>query len=131
MRGRACHLSAVDGSSPPIEVFTTRIDTIYCYWATFVLLAPEHPLVKTYADQSEDPVAFRDKVSRFRSQDRAARMSGEVEMEGFVNRIECCCAARRLQRLDSYSALPLRTALTTSRLRRAKNRAKRQKEFAA
>src|SRR3970040_1447721 len=36
-----------------IEVFTTRIDTIY--GATFVLLAPEHPLVTGLAEQSKDP----------------------------------------------------------------------------
>jgi leucyl-tRNA synthetase len=64
-----------------IDVFTTRIDTIY--GATFVLLAPEHPLVSAYAEQSDDPAAFRAKVSRFRGQDRAARVSGEVEKEGF------------------------------------------------
>jgi leucyl-tRNA synthetase len=64
-----------------IEVFTTRIDTIY--GATFVMLAPEHPIVSTYADRSDDPAAFRDKVARFRAQDRAARISGEVEKEGF------------------------------------------------
>ena len=64
-----------------IEVFTTRIDTIY--GATFVLLAPEHPLVSRYADESEDPRAFRERAARFRSQDRTARMTGEVEKEGF------------------------------------------------
>jgi leucyl-tRNA synthetase len=64
-----------------IEVFTTRIDTIY--GATFVLLAPEHSLVSRFADLSEDPSAFRENVSRFRGQDRSARMSGEVEKEGF------------------------------------------------
>ena len=36
-----------------IEVFTTRIDTIY--GATFVLLAPEHPLVDRFAAESPDP----------------------------------------------------------------------------
>ena len=67
--------------TPPIEVFTTRIDTIY--GATFVLLAPEHPLVTALAEQSEDPAAFRETVSKFRGQDRGARVSGEVEKEGF------------------------------------------------
>ena len=64
-----------------IEVFTTRIDTIY--GATFVLLAPEHSLVETFAAQSNDPAAFRGAVTRFRTQDRTARVSGEVEKEGF------------------------------------------------
>ena len=64
-----------------IEVFTTRIDTIY--GATFVLLAPEHPLVETFAAGSSDPAAFRGAVTRFRTQDRTARVSGEVEKEGF------------------------------------------------
>jgi len=64
-----------------IEVFTTRIDTIY--GATFVLLAPEHPLVGSLADRSEDPAAFRRQVQGFRAQDRAARISGEAEKQGF------------------------------------------------
>jgi leucyl-tRNA synthetase len=64
-----------------IEVFTTRIDTIY--GASFVMLAPEHPLVEQFAADSADPAAFRAKVARFRAQDRTARMTGEVEKEGF------------------------------------------------
>ena len=64
-----------------IEVFTTRIDTIY--GATFVLLAPEHRLVESFAASSDDPAAFRAAVTRFRTQDRTARVSGEVEKEGF------------------------------------------------
>jgi leucyl-tRNA synthetase len=64
-----------------IEVFTTRIDTIF--GATFVLLSPEHPLVARFADQSDNPGAFRERAAKFRAQDRAARVSGEVEKEGF------------------------------------------------
>ncbi len=72
---------AVDGANSGIDVFTTRIDTIY--GATFVLLAPEHPMVSVFAEQSPDPAAFRAHAARFRGQDRAARISGEVEKEGF------------------------------------------------
>jgi len=64
-----------------IEVFTTRIDTIY--GANFIVLAPEHQLVKQFADESPDPPAFRAKVQKFTSQDRSARLTGEVEKEGF------------------------------------------------
>ncbi|MCC7124999.1 MAG: leucine--tRNA ligase [Acidobacteria bacterium] len=64
-----------------IDVFTTRIDTIY--GATFLMLGPEHPLVQQFADLSDDPKTFRDQVTRFRGQDRSARVSGEVEKEGF------------------------------------------------
>ncbi len=64
-----------------IRVFTTRIDTIY--GATFVTLAPEHPLVDTLAAKSPDPAGFRAAVARFKAQDRTARMTGDVEKEGF------------------------------------------------
>jgi leucyl-tRNA synthetase len=64
-----------------IEVFTTRIDTIY--GATFVLLGPEHPLVQTLANRSKDPAALKQKAQAFRLQDRAARVSGEIEKDGF------------------------------------------------
>ena len=64
-----------------IEVFTTRIDTIF--GATFVLLGPEHPLVATFAETSPDPAGFRKKAQDFRLQDKAARLSGEIEKQGF------------------------------------------------
>jgi leucyl-tRNA synthetase len=64
-----------------IEVFTTRIDTIF--GANFIVLAPEHPIVQPFANESPDPAAFRAKVAKFTSQDRSARMTGEVEKEGF------------------------------------------------
>jgi leucyl-tRNA synthetase len=51
-----------------IDVFTTRIDTIY--GATFVMLAPEHPLAQHFAELSAEPQAFREQLARFRGQDR-------------------------------------------------------------
>jgi leucyl-tRNA synthetase len=61
-----------------VEVFTTRIDTVY--GANFMMLAPDHPLVEPFAAASPDSAAFRAKVQGFRSQDREARMGGK---EGF------------------------------------------------
>jgi leucyl-tRNA synthetase len=64
-----------------IEVFTTRIDTIY--GATFVLLAPEHPMVAQFAAESPDPDSFRGRAQKFRALDREARRTGAIEKEGF------------------------------------------------
>ena len=71
----------IQGATAAIEVFTTRIDTIF--GATFMMLAPEHGLVSTFAKESDDEKAFMEKAQRFRAQDRAGRMTGEVQKEGF------------------------------------------------
>src|SRR5688572_9047641 len=79
---------AVEGSTPGsrdpelgIEVFTTRIDTIF--GSTFVLLGPEHPLVARFAERSSDAEGFKRQAQAFRMQDRAARISGDIEKQGF------------------------------------------------
>ncbi len=68
-----------------IDVFTTRIDTIY--GANFLMLAPEHPLVQTVEQcaggRDFSPAAFTETLKRFQAQDRTARMTGEIEKEGF------------------------------------------------
>ena len=69
------------GVADAIEIFTTRIDTIY--GATFVLLAPEHPMVDRFANESPDPDAFRARVGKFRALDREARRDGSIDKEGF------------------------------------------------
>ena len=71
----------IQGANDSIEVFTTRIDTIF--GATFMMLAPEHGLVATFAKESEDEKAFLAKAQKFRAQDRAGRLTGEVAKEGF------------------------------------------------
>jgi leucyl-tRNA synthetase len=72
---------AHDPTQTAVEIFTTRIDTIF--GATFVLLAPEHALVDRFAAESPDPAAFRARVAAFRALDREARLTGAVEKEGF------------------------------------------------
>src|SRR3954463_2733557 len=59
-----------------VEIFTTRIDTIF--GATFVVLAPEHALVDRFADESPNPQDFRGKVAAFRALDRESRRTGAV-----------------------------------------------------
>ena len=73
-------LGKPSSSADGIEVFTTRIDTIY--GATFLLLAPEHPLVVQWSREPGGE-AFAEARTRFQAQDRTARMTGEVEKEGF------------------------------------------------
>jgi leucyl-tRNA synthetase len=62
-----------------IEVFTTRIDTIY--GANFIILAPEHPLVQAWSGAADS--TFRENLQRFQAQDRSIRTIGELEKEGF------------------------------------------------
>jgi leucyl-tRNA synthetase len=70
----------VAGLDQAIEVFTTRIDTIY--GATFVLLAPEHAMVERFAKENPDR-SFAERVASFRALDREARRNGAIEKEGF------------------------------------------------
>ncbi len=64
-----------------IDVFTTRIDTIF--GATFLLLAPEHTLVERFVREAEHPARMAEALARFRAQDWLARLSGEIDKEGF------------------------------------------------
>ncbi len=64
----------------PIRIFTTRIDTIW--GATFMVLAPEHPMVDRLLAGQEDAAARKGQIARLRAQDRRARLEGRVEKEG-------------------------------------------------
>jgi leucyl-tRNA synthetase len=66
----------VDGASP-ITIFTTRQDTLY--GATFMVLAPEHPLAVQLGRRKPEAQAF---VERMRAADRVIRTAPETEKEG-------------------------------------------------
>ncbi len=63
---------AVDGSNQNIEVFTTRPDTLF--GCSYVVLAPEHPLVMDLATvaQQNVVVGYRDTVGRRSDRDRTS-----------------------------------------------------------
>ena len=69
----------VEGVDDVIEVFTTRPDTVY--GATFMVLAPEHPLVEkiTTPEQREAVEAYKYQAAR---QSEIERMSTEKEKTG-------------------------------------------------
>jgi leucyl-tRNA synthetase len=64
----------------PIPVFTTRQDTVY--GATFMLLAPEHPLVPELAAGTPQEAAVRSFLERVGRADRMARTAEGAEKEG-------------------------------------------------
>jgi len=77
----------LDGHTGEIEVFTTRIDTIY--GITFMALAPEHPLVNELVDGTayEEPVkAF---VREALAEGEIVRGSEEVEKRGIFSGAYC------------------------------------------
>ncbi len=69
---------AVGGRPEKIKVFTTRIDTIY--GATFVVLAPEHPLLRTiWRDRDSD---LREQARKLR-QEQLLHGKEDLEKKGF------------------------------------------------
>ena len=61
----------------PITIFTTRQDTLY--GATFMVLAPEHPLALELGKGRPDVQAF---IERMRGEDRVVRTAADTEKEG-------------------------------------------------
>ncbi len=71
----------------PIEVFTTRPDTLY--GATFMSLAPEHPLCLSLSAGTGQEGAVREFVNRVLTQDWEARMGENAEKEGVFTGAYC------------------------------------------
>jgi len=77
----------IENSSEQIAVFTTRQDTVY--GATFMCLAPEHPMVLNLAkgtSQEGDVAAF---VNRISTQDRSLKAVEDYEKEGVFTGSYC------------------------------------------
>ena len=69
-----------EASGESIDIFTTRIDTIF--GATFLVLAPEHDLVRSWCsseDQAGELTAFVEEMAR---QDRSVRTDDATEKRG-------------------------------------------------
>ena len=77
----------IHGRNEDIVVFTTRPDTVF--GATFMCLAPEHPLVESLSngsDQEEQIKAFVEKIS---NQERSAEGLEKYEKEGVFTGAYC------------------------------------------
>ncbi|TRO83832.1 leucine--tRNA ligase [Trichloromonas acetexigens] len=76
----------IDGREQSIRVFTTRQDTLF--GATFMSLAPEHPLALelTTADQRPLVEAF---IAKVKKQDKLKRTSDDQEKEGVFTGSYC------------------------------------------
>lgn len=70
----------VTGSSKTIEVFTTRVDTIF--GATFLALSPEHPLCKEFLAGSPQETSHLEWIKQKIKEQRLIREEGETEKEG-------------------------------------------------
>jgi leucyl-tRNA synthetase len=70
----------LEGSDKVITCFTTRADTIF--GATYMVLAPEHPLVKELMKESPHRNEIKSFIKKIERQSSFARQSEEVEKEG-------------------------------------------------
>jgi len=70
----------LDGGGGDVTVFTTRPDTLF--GATFMSMAPEHPMVMEFAKRAGREREVREFVDRVAGQDRIARTSEDLVKEG-------------------------------------------------
>ena len=77
----------IEHSTEVIKVFTTRQDTVF--GATFMSLAPEHPLALSLSRGTAQEKTVREFVDRIRRQDANRRTSDEIEKEGVFTGAHC------------------------------------------
>ncbi len=81
-RSTGCDVEfTVEGTGERFTVYTTRVDTIY--GATFVALAPEHPLVAKLIENAPEREAVEAFVERMRNASRLEREAEGGEKEGY------------------------------------------------
>ena len=77
----------LENSKEVIKVFTTRQDTVF--GATFMSLAPEHPLALGLSKGTAQEQAVREFVERMRRQDKIKRTAETTEKEGVFTGAYC------------------------------------------
>jgi leucyl-tRNA synthetase len=77
----------LENSDKVIKVFTTRQDTVF--GATFMSLAPEHPLTQILSKETPQEETVSAFVERMRRQDRMKRTSETTEKEGVFTGAYC------------------------------------------
>ncbi|HOV43502.1 MAG TPA: leucine--tRNA ligase, partial [Syntrophothermus lipocalidus] len=80
-RSEGCEFSlAIDGSAETVSVFTTRPDTVF--GITYMVLAPEHPLVEKLTRDTPYQQAVDEFIHRMKFLNEIDRTSTETEKEG-------------------------------------------------
>ncbi|MFW6239901.1 MAG: leucine--tRNA ligase [Thermodesulfobacteriota bacterium] len=92
---------AVADSETEMSVFTTRPDTVF--GATFMVLAPEHPLVPELSAGTDQEAPVAEFVDRMSRQDRSARAVEGYEKEGVFTGAYCINPASK-RRMPIYTA---------------------------
>ncbi len=91
----------IEGQDEMIPVFTTRHDTVF--GATFMVLAPEHPLVMQLSQGTPQQKEVQAFVERISLQDRTAKSVEDYEKEGvFIGRY--CINPMTGKRIPIYTA---------------------------
>lgn len=70
----------VEGDDIKLTCYTTRVDTIF--GATYMVLAPEHPLINKLIENNPDKEKILSFAAKVRQEEKIKRQAAEVEKEG-------------------------------------------------
>jgi len=80
-RSEGCEFTwKIDGSDETFTVFTTRPDTVF--GVTYMVMAPEHPLVKKIAANKPQEAEVKAFVEKMKATNELARTAADAEKEG-------------------------------------------------